>query len=77
MAPGRPNRPPQYVDVRDLARRLLSGLANGLTGPVDVISRSGHATTEQLEHQLLSRQPMGQWDDRLVQQRAVGRFCQS
>lgn len=48
VAPGRPYRPLQYVDVRDLAAWLLSGLANGLTGPVDVISRSGHATTEQL-----------------------------
>lgn len=48
VAPGRPERPLQYVDVRDLAAWLLSGLAAGLTGPVDVVSPSGHATTEQL-----------------------------
>jgi 2'-hydroxyisoflavone reductase len=48
VAPGRPDRPLQYVDARDLAGWLLSGLAEGLSGPVDVISRSGHATTHQL-----------------------------
>lgn len=48
LAPGRPYRPLQYVDVRDLAAWLLSGLSNGLTGPFDVASRSGHATMAQL-----------------------------
>ena len=48
LAPGRPGRPLQYVDVRDLAGWLLSGLSTGLAGPVDVASRSGHASTEQL-----------------------------
>jgi len=48
LAPGRPTRPLQYVDVRDLAGWLLTGLQGGLAGPIDVISRSGHATTEQL-----------------------------
>jgi nucleoside-diphosphate-sugar epimerase len=48
VAPGRPTRPLQYVDVRDLADWLLTGLDRGLSGPVDVISWSGHATTEQL-----------------------------
>lgn len=48
VAPGRPDRPLQYVDARDLATWLLDGLAAGLTGPVDVVSRPGHATTEQL-----------------------------
>ena len=45
LAPGRPDRPLQYVDSRDLADWLLSALVNGVTGPVDVVSRSGHATT--------------------------------
>jgi len=45
VAPGTPDRPLQYVDVRDLASWLLSALANGRSGAVDVISRSGHATT--------------------------------
>ncbi|GAA1433318.1 SDR family oxidoreductase [Microlunatus lacustris] len=48
VAPGRPGRPLQYVDARDLARWLLDGLAAGLTGPVDTISRSGHASTADL-----------------------------
>lgn len=48
VAPGVPGRPLQYVDVRDLARWLLEALANGSSGPVDVISRSGHATTRTL-----------------------------
>ncbi|MFL6026610.1 MAG: NAD-dependent epimerase/dehydratase family protein [Friedmanniella sp.] len=48
VAPGRPERPLQYVDARDLAAWLLTGLETGLRGPVDVASRSGHATTAQL-----------------------------
>ena len=48
VAPGRPGRPLQYVDARDLASWLLSGLAGGLAGAVDVVSPSGHATTEEL-----------------------------
>jgi 2'-hydroxyisoflavone reductase len=48
VAPGRPDRPLQYVDARDLAHWLLTGLAGDLSGPVDVASRSGHATTRQL-----------------------------
>jgi 2'-hydroxyisoflavone reductase len=48
LAPGRPNRSLQYVDARDLAAWLLSGLAAGLSGAVDVASRSGHATTQDL-----------------------------
>lgn len=48
LAPGRPARPLQYVDARDLASWFLSALLTDLAGPVDVASRSGHATTEQL-----------------------------
>ena len=48
LAPGRPERPLQYVDARDLATWLWSALADGGTGPVDVISPSGHATTSTL-----------------------------
>ncbi len=48
VAPGRPDRPLQYVDARDLARWLLDGVAGDLAGPVDVVSRSGHATTADL-----------------------------
>ena len=48
VAPGRPTRPLQYVDVRDLAVWTLSALEHGQTGAVDVASRSGHANTEQL-----------------------------
>ena len=48
LAPGRPQRPLQYVDVRDLATWLLDGVASGLSGPVDVSSPSGHTSTEGL-----------------------------
>ena len=48
VAPGRPERPLQHVDVRDLAAWLLQGLETGLSGGVDVISRSGHATSAEL-----------------------------
>lgn len=48
VAPGRPDRPLQYVDSRDLASWLLSGLSTGVSGPVDAISPSGHATTSDL-----------------------------
>ena len=48
VAPGRPDRPLQYVDARDLAAWLLDSLAGDLHGPVDVVSRSGHATTRSL-----------------------------
>lgn len=48
VAPGRPDRPLQYVDARDLATWMLAALDGGVTGPVDVISRPGHATTRQL-----------------------------
>ena len=48
VAPGRPERPLQLVDARDLAGWLLDGVAAGRAGAVDVVSRSGHATTESL-----------------------------
>jgi nucleoside-diphosphate-sugar epimerase len=48
VAPGRPGRPLQYVDARDLAAWLLSGLDRGVTGPVDAVGPSGHATTGSL-----------------------------
>lgn len=53
VAPGRPGRPLQYVDARDLARWMLDNVAghplnDGLAGPVDVVSRSGHTTTQEL-----------------------------
>lgn len=48
VAPGRPDRPLQYVDARDLAAWMLGALADGVTGPVDVASASGHATTRTL-----------------------------
>lgn len=48
VAPGRPGRPLQYVDARDLATWILNALTSAVRGPVDVISRSGHATMQQL-----------------------------
>jgi len=48
VAPGRPERPLQYVDVRDLADWVLDGLADGLDGAVDLVCPSGHTTTQTL-----------------------------
>ena len=48
VAPGAPDRPLQYVDARDLAGWLLDALVADVTGPVDVVSRPGHATTREL-----------------------------
>jgi 2'-hydroxyisoflavone reductase len=45
VAPGRPARALQLVDVRDLAAFTLDALVSGVSGPVDVTSPSGHATT--------------------------------
>jgi len=48
VAPGRPERPLQYVDARDLAAWLLTALAEGRSGAVDISSPSGHTTTRGL-----------------------------
>ena len=48
VAPGRPERGLQYVDVRDLAEFALDGVEQGLTGPYDITSAPGHATTLEL-----------------------------
>lgn len=50
VAPGDPSRPLQYVDARDAAAFVLSGLETEVSGPFDVISASGHATTSDLLH---------------------------
>jgi 2'-hydroxyisoflavone reductase len=44
VAPGRPDRPIQYVDARDLATWVLDGLEDGLGGAVDLVCPSGHTT---------------------------------
>lgn len=41
VAPGRPESPLQYVDVRDLAAWTLDGLESGVTGPFDLTSPPG------------------------------------
>lgn len=48
VAPGRPERGLQYVDVRDLAAFALDGLEAGLSGPYDIVSEPGHCTTLEL-----------------------------
>ena len=48
LAPGRPDRPLQLVDARDLAAFALHALERGLSGPYDVVSLPGHTTTGQL-----------------------------
>jgi len=44
VAPGRPDRPIQYVDVRDLADWVLDGLEDEFGGAVDLVCPSGHTT---------------------------------
>jgi 2'-hydroxyisoflavone reductase len=48
VAPGRPDRPLQYVDARDVAAFALDALEYGGTGPFDVVSAPGHTTTRGL-----------------------------
>jgi nucleoside-diphosphate-sugar epimerase len=48
VAPGRKERPIQYVDVRDLATWFLDNLESGLGGEVDLVCPSGHTTTQSL-----------------------------
>jgi 2'-hydroxyisoflavone reductase len=45
LAPGDPDQPWRYVDVRDLADWMLDVAADGATGPYNVVNRLGHATT--------------------------------
>lgn len=47
-APGRPQRPLQYVDARDLAGWMLGALEAGYAGPVNAVSRPGHCTMGEL-----------------------------
>ncbi|WAZ21275.1 SDR family oxidoreductase [Streptomyces cinnabarinus] len=44
LAPGPRELPLQYVDVRDLADWLLGAAEQGLSGPYNLTSASGHAT---------------------------------
>jgi nucleoside-diphosphate-sugar epimerase len=45
VAPGRPDRPWQFVDVRDLAAWMNAAVATHATGPFDLTCPSGHVTT--------------------------------
>ncbi|MCU1603493.1 MAG: reductase [Frankiales bacterium] len=48
VAPGRPDRPVQYVDARDLATWFNDSLAAGASGITDLVDPSGHTTTRSL-----------------------------
>lgn len=48
LAPGPRELPLQYVDVRDLADWILGAAERGLSGPYNLISPQGHATTGEL-----------------------------
>lgn len=45
LAPGEPEQPWRYVDVRDLASWLLEAVAAGHTGPYNLVNPPAHATT--------------------------------
>ncbi len=44
LAPGPPDLPLQYIDVRDLAAFVLHAVLGGRGGAYNVVSRRGHAT---------------------------------
>ncbi|MER7396346.1 NAD-dependent epimerase/dehydratase family protein [Streptomyces sp. NPDC000151] len=48
LAPGPHGLPIQYIDPRDLAAWVLHAVEAGLSGPYNMISRSGHATMGEL-----------------------------
>ena len=48
VAPGRPDRPLQFVDVQDLAAWLNSALSEQVSGAFDLVCPSGHTTTAML-----------------------------
>ncbi len=48
LAPGPPGLPLQYVDARDLAAFVLDAAIAERSGPVNVVSRRGHATMRSL-----------------------------
>jgi nucleoside-diphosphate-sugar epimerase len=48
LAPGPPDLPLQHVDARDLAAFSLNAAEQGLGGPYNVVSPSGHATMGKL-----------------------------
>ena len=45
LAPGHPDQPWRYLDVRDLAAWLLDAAEAGLSGPFNLVNPPGHATT--------------------------------
>ena len=45
LAPGGPEQPWRYVDVRDLAGWVLDAAEAGAAGPFNVVNRLGHTTT--------------------------------
>lgn len=48
VAPGPPDLPLQFVDVRDVAAWVLQAIADHRSGPFDVVSHPGHATMRSL-----------------------------
>ncbi|MER7989661.1 NAD-dependent epimerase/dehydratase family protein [Streptomyces noursei] len=48
LAPGPRDLPLQYIDVRDLAEWTLDAVANGRSGPYNLVSEPGHTTMGEL-----------------------------
>jgi 2'-hydroxyisoflavone reductase len=48
LAPGPAELPLQYIDARDLARFALDAGMDGVSGPINTVSRRGHTTMGEL-----------------------------
>ncbi|MEU1877809.1 NAD-dependent epimerase/dehydratase family protein [Streptosporangium sp. NPDC020072] len=53
LAPGRPGRPLQYIDARDIAIWMLGAAQRGVGGAFNTVSHPGHATMGELLDEII------------------------
>ncbi|MFF4988491.1 NAD-dependent epimerase/dehydratase family protein [Streptosporangium saharense] len=53
LAPGRPGRPLQYIDARDIAVWMLGAAQRGVGGAFNTVSHPGHATMGELLDEII------------------------